>query len=84
MKGRSSFEKGLRGLLKSHRLESSGDIQEVHVSGDLAYCWTFLTVRMTPLFGGESSHRSGSALSIFRKSSGTWALVRDANLLPSA
>ena len=40
MKGRSTFEKGLRGLLKSHRVDSAGDIQEVEVSGDLAYCWT--------------------------------------------
>jgi uncharacterized protein (TIGR02246 family) len=84
MKGRRSFETGLRGLLKTYRLESSGDIQEIRVSGDLAYCWTWLTVRMTPLSGGEVSERSGSALSIFRKdASGAWRLARDANLLPT-
>lgn len=27
-----------------HRLESSGDIQEVYVSGDLGYCWSVLAV----------------------------------------
>src|SRR5688572_3849572 len=62
MKGRSSFEKGLRGLLKSHRVESSGDVQEVLVSGDLAYCWTLLKVRVTPLAGGSANERSGSTL----------------------
>jgi uncharacterized protein (TIGR02246 family) len=82
MKGRGNFEKGLRGLLKSHRLESSGDVREVRVSGDLAYCWTLLSVRMTPLSGGDASERSGSALSIFRKHANTWLLARDANLLP--
>ena len=85
MKGRGTFEKGLRGLLKSHRVESSGDVQEVRVSGDLAYCWTSLTVRMTPLSGGGAVERSGSALSILRKqANGSWVVVRDANLLPPA
>jgi uncharacterized protein (TIGR02246 family) len=85
LKGRSTFEKGLRGLLKSHRVESSGDVQEVQVSGDLAYCWTLLTVRMTPLSGGRANERSGSALSILRRqANGSWVLVRDANLLPPA
>lgn len=84
MKGRDAFEKGLRELLKSHRVESKGEVQECEVSGDLAYCWTLLTVRITPLAGGEPGERSGSALSIFRKqSNGSWQLVRDANLLPT-
>ena len=84
MQGRDQFEKGLRGLLKSHRIESSGKIEEIRVAGDLAYSWTTLTVRITPLSGGDGVERSGSALSVFRKqANGTsWLLVRDANLLP--
>jgi len=35
MTGRNTFEKGLRGLLTTHRLESTCDIQEVYASGDL-------------------------------------------------
>jgi len=83
MQGRDQFEKGLRSLLKSHRIESSGKIEEVRVAGDLAYSWTTLTVRITPLSGGDGTERSGSALSVFRKqANGTsWLLVRDANLL---
>jgi uncharacterized protein (TIGR02246 family) len=86
MQGRGEFEKGLRGLLKSHRVESSGKVEEIRVSGDLAYCWTSLTVRITPRAGGDGMERSGSALSIFRKQANgiTWLLARDANLLPSA
>jgi uncharacterized protein (TIGR02246 family) len=83
IQGRGVFEKGLRGLLTSHRVESSGDVQEVRVSGDLAYCRTLLTVRITPLEGGRANERSGSALSIFGKQAdGSWRLSRDANLLP--
>jgi len=86
IQGRGEFEKGLRGLLKSHRIESSGKIEEVRVAGDLAYSWTTLTVRVTPLSGGDAVERSGSALSVFRKQADgvTWLLMRDANLLPPA
>jgi len=82
MKGRSTFEKGLRGLLASHRLVSTGDVQEVGVSGNLAYCWSVLNVAMTPTAGGGTVVRSGSAVSILRKQpTGSWVVVRDANLL---
>ena len=53
MRGRSSFEQGLRALLTQHRIESTGDVQEIEVSGNLAYCWTNLSVRVVPLAGGE-------------------------------
>lgn len=83
MKGRASFEQGLRSLLTSHRIQSRAEIQELVVSQDLAYCWTNLTVQITPISGGESIERAGSALSIFRKQQNLpWLLVRDANLLP--
>jgi len=82
MRGRAEFADGLRQLLQSHRVESTGDIQEVEVSGDLAYCWTLLHVRMIPRAGGEANERSGSTLSIFhRQPDGAWRLARDANLL---
>ncbi|MEN3366135.1 MAG: hypothetical protein V7606_3409 [Burkholderiales bacterium] len=82
MRGRSTFERGLRGLLTTHRIESTGDVQEVQVSGDLAYCWTVLNVRVVPLAGGDPVSRSGSALTILRKqANGAWVVVRDANLL---
>jgi uncharacterized protein (TIGR02246 family) len=86
IQGRAAFEKGLRELLQSHRIESSGKIEEVRVAGDLAYSWTTLSVRVRPLSGGEGVERSGSALSIFRKQANgvSWLLVRDANLLPPA
>ena len=84
MKGRRTFDEGLRTILKTHRVESRGDIQELQVSGDLAYCWNQLTVSITPrIRGGEAINRSGAVLSIFRKQpNGSWVLARDANLMP--
>ena len=83
IRGRGAFKAGLRKLLKSHRVESTGDVQEIWVSASLAYSWTHLSVSITPLAGGSPSVRSGSALSIFHKTAdGSWELVRDANLLP--
>ena len=84
MKGRGAFERGLRGLLATHRIDSTGEVQEVAVSGDLAYSRTRLQVRITPLAGGEPVERSGNTLSIYRRQDdGSWVMVRDANLLPA-
>lgn len=85
MRGRSSFERGLRGLLDQHCIESTGEIQEVEVSSGLAYCWSILTVRVTPIAGGDTIVRKGSALSILRKQpNDSWIIVRDANMLSLA
>lgn len=82
MRGRDAFERSLRALLKQCRIESSGEIQEIEVSGSLAYSWANLKVRIIPLSGDPASAREGSTLSILRKESpGSWLIVRDANLL---
>lgn len=82
MRGRQAFADGLRSLLKTHRIESTGVVQEVVVSGGLGYSWTQLTVTMTARAGGEPVVRKGSTLSVFRKQpGGAWVMVRDANLL---
>jgi ketosteroid isomerase-like protein len=82
MKGRRAFERGLRAVLKAHRIASRSKIRELEVSGSLAYCWSALSVRMVPLSGAKPVERTGNALSIFRKQpNGSWLLVRDANLL---
>src|ERR1700694_4280609 len=81
MEGRGSFEHGLRAVLVHNRIVSTGEVQEVEVSGNLAYCWTKLTVKVVPLSDGNEMIRAGNALSVFRKqSNGAWALTRDANL----
>lgn len=85
MRGRSAFEHGLRTLLAAHHIESTGDVQEVQVSSNMAYCWTYLTVSIVPLSGGNASSRAGNALSILRRrADGSWVVVRDANMLAPA
>jgi uncharacterized protein (TIGR02246 family) len=82
MRGHSAFERGLRGVLAQHRIESTGEIQEIEISGSLAYCWSMLTVRVAPIAGGDASVRKGSALSILRRQpNGSWMVARDANML---
>jgi uncharacterized protein (TIGR02246 family) len=84
MNGRTAFEKGLRSVLQTHKIESTGEIKEIEISGPLAYCLTSLKVKMIPAGGGEANTRSGNTLTIFqRQKDGSWLLVRDANLLPA-
>jgi len=82
MRGRSAFESGLRTLLAKNRIESESSIEEIAISGELAYCWSTLKVTVSPIAGGPSSIRSGPALSILRRvRDSTWVVVRDVNLL---
>jgi uncharacterized protein (TIGR02246 family) len=85
MRGRAQFLEGLKAMLGQVEFSGSGDIQEIYISGDLAYCWNQLTVCVTPKSGGPTKQRTGYALSILRKQAdGKWALTRDANLLGPA
>jgi uncharacterized protein (TIGR02246 family) len=82
MRGKAAFAAGLRSALDKFRIESSGEVQEVVVAGDLAYCWTQLTVDMVPRDSGPTRHRTGPTLTVLRKGpDGRWVVVRDANLL---
>jgi uncharacterized protein (TIGR02246 family) len=82
LRGRKAFAEGTRAALEKFRIESSGDVQEVRTSGDLAYCWTELTVSMVPRDGGPVSRRAGPTLTLLRKGrDGKWVVSRDANLL---
>ena len=83
MSGRAAFERGLRGLLAGHRIESTHRVREIGIDGDLAYSWTDLRIRVIPRAGGdEPAARSGSTLSVLRRQAdGRWRMVRDANLM---
>jgi len=82
MRGREAFAALFKRAIEQVRIEASSNIQEIDVSGDMAYCWNELSVSMTPLKGGTAMKHSGPVLTIFRKKAdGTWILSRDANLL---
>jgi len=80
--GKEKFAATMKGPLGKPQAHIDGrsEIQEVQVSGDMAYTWSRLTVEVTPP-GGEPIKRAGHTLSVLRKSSGRWQLARDANLL---
>ena len=84
MRGRDAFAQRLRDVLKTHRIESDSDIRELVISGELAYCWSMLSVRMRALDGELTQEREGSVLTILRKHGERWQLIRDANLLVRA
>ena len=80
MQGKSAFAKVQRAM-SGTGIRATSEVQEVRVSGDWAYCWTSLTVIMTPGGGGAPVKRAGNTLSVLRKQAGAWALFRDANML---
>ena len=85
MQGRDAFARSLNTVLSENVIESSSQIDEVVVSGDLAYCRTRLSVTITSRHGKLPMQRTGHTLSILRKGTdGQWLLTRDANMLAPA
>jgi uncharacterized protein (TIGR02246 family) len=80
MRGKSEFAKAQQAM-SGARIQASSEVQEVRVFGEWAYCWTSLTVVVTPHCGGAPVKRAGNTLSVLRKQAGAWALFRDANML---
>jgi len=82
MRGRETFLSTQREMLGHVRIQPKSEIQEIHVSGNLAYCWNHLNVDVIPLSGGAPINRAGYTLTVLRKSeAGNWQIWRDANLL---
>ena len=81
--GKEKFAATMNGPPGAPRPQVDGhsEIQEIRVSGDLAYLWSRLTVQVTPPNGAAPVKRAGHTLTVFRKSGGRWLLARDANLL---
>jgi len=67
--------------LKQLQLRITSEIQEIRIMGEWAYCWNRLKLVVTPRSGGTAVTRSGNSLSILRHQSGSWLLVRDANMV---
>jgi uncharacterized protein (TIGR02246 family) len=62
------------------RIQVQPGVQEIRVSGDLAYCWLKLAVTVTPPTG-EPMKMGGHTIGIYRREGGRWVLARDANLV---
>ena len=59
----------------SPKIEGTSEIQEVQVSGDMAYMWTKLSVIMTPPDGSAPVERAGTTLSVLKRVNGKWLLA---------
>ena len=82
MRGREAYATALRTVLETQCIEANNDIQEIVVSGDLAYCWNYLRVMLTPVLEGVAVRRAGYTLTILRKDATQgWRVYRDANLV---
>ena len=82
MRGRKAFAAASQAMAPKVRIEGTSEVQEIRVAGEWAYCWTDLSVTITPRQGGEPKRRSGHTLTILRKNpDGAWVVYRDANLL---
>lgn len=82
MKGRDAFAAAFQANVPKIGLESKGEMEEIVVVGDVAYCRAHLVVTKTHLEGGPPKRLKGYTLTVFRKQpDGRWVLVRDANLL---
>jgi uncharacterized protein (TIGR02246 family) len=82
MRGMDAFAASFQTALQHFRIDAKSQIQEIHVSDGMAYCWNHLSVTMTPRQTGSPMLRSGFTLTVLRKNpDGSWVVFRDANLL---
>jgi uncharacterized protein (TIGR02246 family) len=82
LRGREAFADAFRSAMQHVRINATSEIQEVRVSGDLAYCWNLFSVTTTSLEGESPKYRKGYTLTILRKTrTGNWLVTRDANML---
>ena len=83
---RKEFAEGFRQVSAKARIESTQDVRDIRVSGDIAYAWSELSVVLTPNDDpGNKWENSGHVLTVFHRSAtGKWLLARDANLMTGA
>lgn len=83
MHGRDAFAAGFEAMSAAYRIESSSDIQEIVIVGDLASCWSYLEVLVRPKGGDVPAvTRKGHVLSLLKRGEdGRWRVWRDANML---
>ncbi len=85
LRGKEAFAEAYRSALSHLRIDAVSEIQEIRLSGEMAYCWNFFEVTLTPLDGGAARRSRGHTLTILRKTrDGRWLLTRDANMLAPA
>ena len=82
---KADFAAGFAQVAAKAQVESTQEVKEIRVSGDIAYAWSYLSIVLTPKDGSGSWTSAGHVLTVFQKSvAGRWLLARDANLIAGA
>lgn len=82
MQGKRAFAAAFQAMVPVVRIEAVNETREVQVYGDIAWCWSHVSVTIAPRNGGQPSRRTGHTLSILRREArGNWVVIRDANML---
>jgi len=83
MRRREGFAAAFSASKGKMKIEGKPEIQEIQIAGNIAFCWNYLALTITPFqAGGTPMTRAGHILSVFRKEpDGRWVLYRDANML---
>lgn len=77
-----AFRENYLKVVKTMHLECTADTREIEVSGDLAYAWNRISVRLRGASEDIAAAREGFALSVYKRNAeGHWQLWRDANLV---
>jgi uncharacterized protein (TIGR02246 family) len=78
---RLEFEARYRAMAGKVNIQGKPDVREITVNGDIAVCWNYLEITITPE-GAAPVRHAGNVLSVFQRGAdGQWRLWRDANLL---
>ncbi len=76
-----AFAAAARASAGKVQADGTADVQEIQVSGDLAYCRVHLQITLRTPEGAVFKRLAGYALSVLRKQGGRWVIARDANFV---
>jgi uncharacterized protein (TIGR02246 family) len=80
--GRDGFPPGFSAAHQRARVNCVSELDEVVVSGDVAYARAQDSLSVTPRAGGDAMRLAGHRLTVYRKQpDGRWLLARDAHTL---
>jgi uncharacterized protein (TIGR02246 family) len=82
VKGRAEIASMFRTFFSQCDAEQTVTLEEVEISGDLAFCWGAETLKATRVSGGPPRFMRGHGLSILRRQpDGSWKFARGINNL---
>ena len=82
LRGRDAFASHIGAALTNVRLDPAGELKEVGVVGDFAYCWNDVVLRVIPRDSATEWRLMGPDLTILRREpDGRWLIFRAASML---